>query len=82
MILPVFVFDDGSGAVFGPFSSGDVIKYTEDPTALPLSKPIGSSNGRAGAVVAHIIGNGDAFAFAVDFAGNVGVAPCFVPPKM
>ena len=42
------------------FAVGDVIKYTQDDDAVPESKKIGSGKGEAGAVVAHIIGNGDA----------------------
>ncbi len=77
----IFVVDLGSGAVFGPFFDGDKIKYTEDPTAIPTSKKIGSSSGKAGAIAAHIIGNGDPAVLAIDFSGNVSVTfDCRVPP--
>jgi hypothetical protein len=77
----IFVVDTGSGTVFGPFASGDVIKYTEDADATPESKKIGSTNGQAGAVDAHIIGNGDAAIYGVDASGNVSdPVSCLVPP--
>ena len=79
--LEVFVTDSGSGTVFGPFSVGDNIKYTEAGGATPKAKKIGSSNGQAGAVTVHIIGNGDALVTAVDGSGNVSVSSsCLVPP--
>jgi hypothetical protein len=76
----IFVVDTGSGMEFGPFVSGTKIKYTEDLTATPVQKTIGSSKGKAGAIDWHIIGNGDADLKAVDFSGNVGWASCLVPP--
>lgn len=79
--LQIFVIDSGSGTVFGPFAVSDVIKYTEASGVTPKSKPIGSSNGQAGAVVAHIIGNGDPQVIAVDGSGNVSdPLTCLVPP--
>jgi hypothetical protein len=66
---------------FGPFAVDDVIKYTQDDDAVPEMKPIGSGNGQAGAVAAHIIGNGDASVTAVDGSGNVSEPIlCLVPP--
>lgn len=77
----IYVVDTGSGTVFGPFASGTKIKYTEDPTATPTSKKMGSSKGQAGAIDWHIIGNGDAAVFAVDFSGNqADPVACLVPP--
>jgi len=77
----IYVVDTGSGAVFGPFVSGDVIKYTEDPDAMPDMKKMGSDKGQAGAVFRHIIGNGDACVTAVDFSGNAAACvSCLVPP--
>lgn len=72
----VFVFDDGSGTVFGPFAPGTRIKYTQAPGATPEQKKIGSDNGQAGAVEWHITGTGDAFAF----SGDGVKVPCRVPP--
>ena len=77
----LFVFDTGSGTVFGPFANNDKIKYTEDADATPESKKIGSTNGKAGAIAAHIIGNGDPALLAFDAAGNLSDPVfCLVPP--
>jgi hypothetical protein len=71
----VFVADSGSSFVAGPFKSGDIVKITQAPGAVPASKPM------AGVVVAHLILNGDALVYAVDASGNQS-APisCKVPP--
>ena len=72
----VFVEDGGSHTIFGPFAPGTKIKYTQAPGAEPGEKKIGSENGEAGAIAAHITGTGDAFVFSGD-----GVrVPCLVPP--
>ena len=72
----IWVLDNGSGKVFGPFAPGTKIKYTQAPGKKPSQKKIGSTNGQAGAVQWHITGKGDAFAFSRD-----GVkVPCRVPP--
>lgn len=77
----IWVVDTGSGTVFGPFSSGDKIKYTEDADATPESKTMGSTNGQAGAITAHIIGTGDAAVYATDASGNTSErVSCLVPP--
>lgn len=77
----IFVVDSGSSTVFGPFSSGTKIKYTEDSDAVPTQKKMGSGKGQAGAIDWHIIGNGDAAVFAVDFSGNqADPVACLVPP--
>ena len=77
----IYVVDSGSGTVFGPFPSGTKIKYTEDPTATPTIKRMGSSKGQAGDIDWHIIGNGDADVYAVDASGNASAAlSCLVPP--
>jgi hypothetical protein len=72
----VFVEDGGSHTIFGPFPVGTKIKYTQAPGAKPEEKKIGSENGEAGAVAAHITGTGDMFVFSGD---GVRVA-CLVPP--
>jgi hypothetical protein len=77
--IAIFV-GDASGVVFGPFSSGDVVKITEDPTVPQVSKKIGSSNGKAGAVAAHIILASDPVVIAVDTSGNTSTISCLVPP--
>jgi hypothetical protein len=74
----VFLVDLGSGQVFGPFTSGVRIKYTQAPGATPRQQRIG---GPHSAVQWHIIGTGDAAVFAVDDAGLVSDrVPCRVPP--
>jgi len=80
--LSVYVRDLGSGTVFGPYAPGTNIKYTEDPTATPEAKVIGSANGSAGAVTVHIIGKGDGSVYATDGSGNVSTSVnCLVPPQ-
>ncbi len=77
----IFVLDTGSGTIFGPFTSGTRIKYTEDDDATPGQKSIGSSSGQASAVQWHIIGTGDAAVYAEDAVGNTSdPLPCLVPP--
>jgi hypothetical protein len=71
----IYVADDGSSFVAGPFASGDVVKITQSPDATPLSKKM------AGAVIAHIILKGDALVYAVDASGNQSdPISCKVPP--
>jgi hypothetical protein len=71
----IFVADDGSSFVAGPFSSGDIVKITQAPGAPPSSKKM------AGVVVAHIILRGDALVYAVDASGNQSdPISCLVPP--
>lgn len=77
----IFVRDDGSGTVFGPYPSGTVVKWTQAPGATPSAKTIGSAKGSAGAVTVHIIANGDMEMFAVDSFGNTSdPLTCYVPP--
>jgi hypothetical protein len=76
----IFVTDAGGAGPFGPFASGDNVKITEAPGAVPGSKSIGSDSGSAGAVAAHITLNGDAIVTAVDASGNSESTTCLVPP--
>ncbi len=77
----IYVRDSVSGTVFGPFSSGTVIKWTQAPGAKPGAKKIGSSNGSAGAVMWHITAKGDMETYAEDVFGNVSASvTCLVPP--
>ena len=81
--LEIFVTDDVSGTVFGPFAVGTEIKYTQDPDATPVQKQIGGRGANSSATDTdwHIIGNGDAVVTAVDGAGNVSApVSCLVPP--
>jgi hypothetical protein len=73
---PVVVVDLGSGATFGPYPSGTVVKYTQAPGATPSAKDIGSANGQAGAVLVHITGTGDMAVRSIDGAQ----VSCLVPP--
>jgi hypothetical protein len=78
------VWPEGALAIFvngfGPFAVGDVIKYTQADGATPSSKKMGSNSGDAGAVTAHIKGNGDASVVAIDGSGNASdPLVCLVP---
>lgn len=71
----VFLLDTGSGTVFGPFSSGTRVKYTQAGGATPGQKPMGN-----GAVQWHITGTGDAAVYGVDASGNTSPhVACLVP---
>ena len=78
--LEIWVTDDNGAGPFGPFNSGDKVKITESKGVTPKSKPIGSTNGKAGAISAHIMLNSDAVIYATDASGNKGTAYCMVPP--
>lgn len=80
--LPVQIFIQNilGTASFGPFPSSTTVKITEAPGAIPTSKPMGSLNGVAGAVAAHITLDSDAIMVAVDASGNKTTISCFVPP--
>jgi HYR domain/von Willebrand factor type A domain len=69
----VFLRDTGSGTVWGPFGSGQKIKYTENKAAPSIKQMPGG--------ILKITGTGDAEVFATDFNGNTS-APlaCRVPP--
>lgn len=76
--IGVYVVDDGSGAVFGPYAPGTNIKYTQAGGAKPTAKSIG---GPSSAVTVHITGKGDALVYTVDGSGNIGgPVSCLVPP--
>ncbi len=77
----IYATDSGSGTVFGPFTAGTVVKWTQAPGATPTAKKIGSSTGAAGAVTWHIIAKGDMLLYAVDGSGNASdPISCLVPP--
>ena len=73
-LLDVFLLDDGSSVVFGPFPTPTNIKYTEANGAKPSIKP------GPGAVDYRIKGQGDAFVQFTDDFGNPASAACLVPP--
>lgn len=74
----VYVIDTATGTKFGPYPSGTVIKYTEANGATPTVLQIGSTNGQAGAVTVHILGQGDP---AVQSVNGGTMTVCYVPPK-
>lgn len=77
----VFAIDGGTGHVFGPYPDGTVVKWTQAPGAIPSERPMGSTNGRAGAVEWHLRGQGDLLVYAVDASGNASIPlACLVPP--
>jgi hypothetical protein len=73
-MLDVFLLDDGSGVLFGPFPTATNIKYMEANGAVPSIKP------GPGAVDFRINGQGDAFVLFTDDFGNTANAACLVPP--
>lgn len=76
----IFVTDTGSGTVFGPFTNGSRIKYTQANGTDARIKSIGSVRGSAGAVQVHILGNGDAAVSASDSSQNMSApVDCMVP---
>ena len=70
---------DTDGNDFGVFPSGTKVKYTEANGADPSVKKIGSDNGQAGAIDAHITGTGDLVVVSVD--GSQAICPVPPPPK-
>lgn len=68
----VYLRDTGSGHVWGPFASGQKIKYTQARSG-PAQKTMPGG-------ILHLTGTGDAELYAVDFSGN-SAAPvaCRVP---
>ncbi|TNM48319.1 HYR domain-containing protein [Nocardioides albidus] len=69
----VYLRDTGSGHVWGPFASGQRIKYTEAASG-PSQKQLGDSD------IVHLTGTGDAELYAEDFSGNVSApVACLVP---
>lgn len=77
----VYVIDDATGHVFGPYPAGTKIKWTQAPGAKPTERPMGSSRGQAGAVAWHLTGQGDMLVYATDASGNSSnPLVCLVPP--
>jgi hypothetical protein len=82
--LEVFLVDDGSGTVFGPFEAGTTIKYTQANGTSPRIKAMAGNNGSGGQATSvdyHIWGNGDGSVLAIDLSGNESEndAACLVP---
>jgi hypothetical protein len=79
----IYVGTKDNPRLFGPLTSGIVIKFTEAPGAKPSMKKIGSANGQAGAVTYHITLPADPVITVIDDAGNVTVCTdCLVPPPL
>lgn len=79
----IYVGTSDNPRIFGPLTSGIVIKFTEAPGAKPSMKKIGSANGQAGAVTWHITLPADPVITVIDDAGNVTVCTdCLVPPPL
>ena len=77
----VYVIDQGTGHVFGPYPAGTIVKWTQAPGAQPSEKKMGSNKGQAGAVDYHLKGQGDMLVYAVDASGNASdPLVCLVPP--
>jgi hypothetical protein len=72
--LEVHAADDGSSAVFGPFTSGTDVKWTEANGATPSQRP------GTGEVEWRLKGRGDLVLSAVDGSGNTSEpVTCAVP---
>lgn len=68
----VYLRDTDSGTVWGPFSSGQKIKYTENGATPSIRTMPGG--------ILKITGNGDAEVYATDFTGNTSApVACLVP---
>lgn len=72
--------ESGEPMLFGPFTSGIIVKFTQAPGAKPSIKNIGSSNGQAGAVSYHITVPDEPIVWALDDSGNRHGCFCLVPP--
>lgn len=71
----IYIIDNGSGTVFGPFADGSNIKYVQAPGA-PVKQRAGT-----GEVDWFITGNGDFVIYATDESGNESIqSSCLVPP--
>lgn len=68
----VFLRDTGSGTVWGPFDSGQKIKYTQNGAKPSIKSMPGG--------ILKITGTGDAEVYATDFSGNTATpVACLVP---
>jgi hypothetical protein len=72
--------DGGSGFDFGTFLNETNIKYTEANGTTPAVKSIGSIQGAAGAVEAHLLGNGDLLVCSADNTDPSACVCCHVSP--
>ncbi len=65
---------------FGPYLSGDKLKITEAPGVTPEEKKMGSDNGQADEIAAHLMLDADPVVSVTDDSGNQTVIGCLVPP--
>jgi hypothetical protein len=72
--LDIFLIDDVTGTVFGPFADGTRIKLVQAPGATPRIKP------GVGVIDWKITIQGDAILSVTDAAGNLTEVSCLVPP--
>lgn len=71
----IYIMDNGSGEVFGPFADGTNIKYVQ-ATGAPTRQRDGT-----GEVDWFITGKGDFVIYATDDSGNESIkSSCLVPP--
>ena len=63
----LWLADEGSSAVFGPYPSGTRIKYTQAAGRTPSEQKMGGPNS---SVDYHVTGKGDALVSATDASGN------------
>lgn len=73
-VVGIYVHDNASTAVFGPYAPGTNVKLIQAPGATPSAKP------GEGVVDWNIKLKGDAIIEAVDAAGNRTSITCLVPP--
>jgi hypothetical protein len=74
----VFLVDTGSGVVWGPFPSGQPVKYTQAPGAGPGMMEMG---GDGGMELLHVKGRGDPALRGKDASGNESTPlVCPLPP--
>jgi len=73
----IYVYDNASDFVAGPYHSGDVVKLSQNPGGSPTAQP-----GKP-PIVSHIHLNGDALIYATDISGNISRDPCLarIPAK-
>ena len=72
--LDIFLVDDATGTVLGPFEDGTRIKLVQAPGATPRIKP------GTGVIDWKVRIQGDAILSVTDAAGNVTEVSCLVPP--
>jgi hypothetical protein len=72
--LDLYLIDDVSGTVFGPFESETRIKLVQAPGAKPTIRP------GAGVIDWKVKIKGDAILSVTDSAGNLTEVSCLVPP--